>query len=76
MHSSPAILAFAAFVAPALADTHFMYAGFFAGSNIVGLEYDDVTEALTLVNTTATSATSGQKWISLDVRTKQLHFQT
>lgn len=57
----------AAFAARALADTHTLYAGFFAGTTLVRLEFDDSTNALTLVENITAPNTSGQKWIALDV---------
>lgn len=58
----------AAFAARALADSHTLYAGFFAGTTLVRLEFDDSTNALTLVENITAPNTSGQKWIALDVR--------
>lgn len=57
----------AAFAARALADTHTLYAGFFAGTTLVRLEFDDSTNDLTLVENITAPNTSGQKWIALDV---------
>lgn len=59
----------AAGVVPVLADTHYFFAGSFAGSTIVGVEFDDVAATLTLVNNITTDASSGSKWITLDVCT-------
>lgn len=57
----------AACAARALADSHTLYAGFFAGTTLVRLEFDDSTNALTLVENITAPNTSGQKWIALDV---------
>lgn len=51
----------------ALGEFHYFFSGFFAGSTIVGVEFDDVSLALSLVNNVTTQATSGSKWIAIDV---------
>lgn len=51
----------------ALAAKHQLYTGFFAGSTVVALEFDDVTSSLAIINNISTTYTSGQKWIALDV---------
>lgn len=61
------LLTLAVAAVPALADTHYFYSGFFSGSTIVGVEFDDETSSLTLVNNITTDASSGSKWIHLDV---------
>lgn len=50
------------------AETYNMYAGFFSGSTLVRLEFDDATSTLTLAENITAPYTSGQKWIALDVR--------
>lgn len=55
-------------IVPVLADTHYFYSGFFSGTNVVGVEFDDAAETLAIVHNITTSATSGSKWIALDVR--------
>jgi carboxy-cis,cis-muconate cyclase len=60
------LLPLAASVAPAFADTHYLFSGFFSGTTVVGLEFDDATSALTVVNNITTTAT-GSKWIALGV---------
>jgi carboxy-cis,cis-muconate cyclase len=64
---SLSLLSLAASATPILADTHYFFSGFFAGSTIVGVEFDDATSSLTLVNNITTDASSGSKWIALDV---------
>ncbi|KAH6661164.1 Lactonase, 7-bladed beta-propeller-domain-containing protein [Truncatella angustata] len=66
----------AAGAVPALADTHHLFAGFFSGSTIVGVEFDDAASTLTLVNNITTSATSGAKWVSLDARKQNVYVGT
>lgn len=66
MRSAPTVT-LAAFAACALADSHTLFAGFFSGTNLVRLEFDDSTNALTLVENITAPNTSGQKWIAIDV---------
>ncbi|KAF5506101.1 Carboxy-cis,cis-muconate cyclase [Colletotrichum siamense] len=70
------LLTLAAAAVPTLADTHYFYSGFFSGSTIVGVEFDDETSSLTLVNNITTDASSGSKWIHLDSRLKNLYVGT
>lgn len=68
MHA-PSLFVLAATAAPALADTHSLFAGFLeSGDTIVGLEFDDVTNELTLTKNISAPGSSGQAWITLDVR--------
>jgi hypothetical protein len=64
-------LSLVALASPVLSATHYLYSGFFSGSTIVGIEFDDVASTLTIKNniTTQAEATSGSKWIALDVST-------
>lgn len=61
------LLLLASAAVPALADTHYFFAGSFAGTTVVGVEFDDATSTLTLVNNITTSASGGSKWINIDV---------
>ncbi|OBR12712.1 Carboxy-cis,cis-muconate cyclase [Colletotrichum higginsianum IMI 349063] len=70
------LLSLAAAAAPALADTHYFFSGFFSGSTIVGVEFDDQTHSLTLKNNITTDASAGSKWIALDSRLKNLYVGT
>ncbi|KAF6787631.1 hypothetical protein CSOJ01_15176 [Colletotrichum sojae] len=70
------LLSLAAAIAPAVANTHYFFSGFFSGSTIVGVEFDDEKSSLTLVNNITTDATSGSKWIALDSRLKNLYVGT
>lgn len=63
-------------IGPALATKHYMFSGFFSGTQIVGLDFDDLTSELTLVNNITTLATGGSKWIAIDVRLKNLYVGT
>lgn len=65
MYISTAFLA--AFAGLVAAETHNLYAGFFFGTNLVRLEFDDAASTLTIAENITTPYTSGQKWIALDV---------
>lgn len=68
MHSH-ALFILASVAAPALADTHTLFAGFLeSGDTIVGLEFDDATNTLTLTKNISAPGSAGQAWITLDVR--------
>ncbi|KAI1082283.1 Lactonase, 7-bladed beta-propeller-domain-containing protein [Whalleya microplaca] len=69
-------LSLAAFAVPALGDTHYFFSGFFAGTSVIGAQFDDVTSSLTLVNNISTDVTSGSKWITLDARLRNLYVGT
>jgi len=60
-------LSLVVFAVPVLGDTHYFFSGFFSGTTVVGVEFDDLTNALTLVNNITISASGGSKWIALDV---------
>lgn len=64
---SVSLLSLAASTVPVLAEKHYFYSGFFAGSTIVGVEFDDVASSLNIVNNITIESTTGSKWISLDV---------
>lgn len=57
----------AALIRSALADTHYAYSGFFSGSVVVGLEFDDVANTLAVAQNFTVPSSNGQKWIALDV---------
>ncbi|KAF2654638.1 3-carboxy-cis,cis-mucoante lactonizing enzyme [Lophiostoma macrostomum CBS 122681] len=69
-------LVLVALAIPVLSETHYLYSGFFSGSTIVGLEFDDATLTLTLENNITTQATSGSKWIALDEQKQNLYVAT
>jgi len=50
----------------AAAETHYLFLGFFDGTSIAALEFDDSKSSLDLVNNITINANSS-KWISLDV---------
>jgi hypothetical protein len=54
-------------VSVVFAETHHLFSGFFSGSTIAGIEFDDLSSSLTLVKNISSEA-SGSKWITLDVR--------
>lgn len=60
-------IALAALATPVLSAQHSFFSGFFAGSTIVHVEFDDLTNSLTLVNNITTLTSSGAKWIAIDV---------
>ncbi|KAF2029954.1 3-carboxy-cis,cis-mucoante lactonizing enzyme [Setomelanomma holmii] len=66
----------AALASPIIADSHYFNSGFFSGSTIVGVEFDDTTNALTLKQNISTKASSGSKWIALDQQKKNLYVGT
>ncbi|KAF2678623.1 3-carboxy-cis,cis-mucoante lactonizing enzyme [Lentithecium fluviatile CBS 122367] len=70
------ILSLAAFAAPVLGETHYFFSGFFSGSTIVGVEFDDATDTLSLKQNISTNASSGSKWIALDKRKQNLYVGT
>ena len=57
-----------AVVPKVLGDKHYFFSGFFAGNVIAGVEFDDSTNDLTLVNNITVNASEGSKWIAIDVR--------
>lgn len=63
-----ATLFISAFSGLVAAETYNLYAGFFSGTNLVRLEFDDSTSTLSLAENITAPYTSGQKWIALDVR--------
>ncbi|KAF2117231.1 Lactonase, 7-bladed beta-propeller-domain-containing protein [Lophiotrema nucula] len=66
----------AAGLGTALCDKHYMFSGFFSGSTIAGLEFDDNSLSLSVVNNISTQADSGSKWIALDARNQNLYVAT
>lgn len=58
----------AVFIVPVLGDTHSFFSGFFSGSTIVAVQFDDTSNSLTIVNNITTPVVSGSKWINIDVR--------
>lgn len=50
----------------AAAETHYLFSGFFNGTRIAALEFDDAKSSLDLVNNITINANSS-KWISIDV---------
>lgn len=70
MHSSSTLL-WAALAATGLADSHYFFSGFFAGSSLVGVEFDDAASTLSLVHNMTLNTTAGSKWIAIDVSVHQ-----
>lgn len=50
-----------------LGEKHHLYSGFFSGSQLYGIQYDDETSTLTVVNNITTNSSDGSKWIAIDV---------
>ncbi|KAI0014100.1 3-carboxy-cis,cis-mucoante lactonizing enzyme [Xylariaceae sp. FL0662B] len=69
-------LSLAACAVPVLGDTHYFFSGFFAGTSIIGVQFDDSTSSLTLVNNITTDVTDGSKWIAIDEPPKNLYIGT
>ncbi|KAK7415950.1 hypothetical protein QQX98_005523 [Neonectria punicea] len=63
-------------IASALAEVHHLFSGFFSGSTIAGIEFDDAALSLTLVKNISSSSDDGSKWISLDARKANLYVGT
>ncbi|RSL55216.1 hypothetical protein CEP54_009483 [Fusarium duplospermum] len=62
-------------ISVAFAETHHLFSGFFSGSTIAGIEFDDNSSSLSLVKNISSEA-SGSKWITLDGRKKNLYVAT
>ncbi|KAG7406451.1 Carboxy-cis,cis-muconate cyclase [Fusarium oxysporum f. sp. rapae] len=62
--------------ASAVAEVHYLFSGFFAGSTIAGIEFDDEALSLTLVKNISSASDDGSKWIALDARKKNLYVGT
>ncbi|KAH8684513.1 Lactonase, 7-bladed beta-propeller-domain-containing protein [Tricladium varicosporioides] len=56
----------------ALCTVHHMFSGVFSGTNIYAIEFDDVTNSLTLVNN-ITSNGSTSKWVAIDERKQNIY---
>ncbi|OAG09778.1 3-carboxy-cis,cis-mucoante lactonizing enzyme [Paraphaeosphaeria sporulosa] len=72
MRLSSSILLFAA-VPTVLGDKHYFFSGFFSGSLIAGVEFDDATNNMTLVNNITIQSSTGSKWIAIDERKQNLY---
>jgi carboxy-cis,cis-muconate cyclase len=66
----PRIL-FPLLAASAVAEVHYLFSGFFSGSTIAGIEFDDETHSLSLVKNISSASDDGSKWIALDVGVAQ-----
>lgn len=66
MHSFTSMLVLGALTSQAFGTVHHLFWGVFSGADIYAIEFDDETNALTLVNNVTTNATSS-KWIAIDV---------
>ncbi|KUL88367.1 hypothetical protein ZTR_04886 [Talaromyces verruculosus] len=59
----------------AAAETHYLFSGFFNGTSIAALEFDDAKSSLDLVKNITINANSS-KWISIDESEKNLYVAT
>ncbi|KAF2628853.1 hypothetical protein BU25DRAFT_466774 [Macroventuria anomochaeta] len=59
------VFSFSSFATLALGESHYFISSFLAESAIVGVEFDDATSFLSLVNNIMAQATSGSKSLSL-----------
>ncbi|RAO70373.1 uncharacterized protein BHQ10_006385 [Talaromyces amestolkiae] len=62
----------AAYAGFTTADTHYLLSGFFSGTSIAALEFDDAKLSLNLINDITINANSS-KWISLDESKENLY---
>ncbi|CCT75243.1 probable carboxy-cis,cis-muconate cyclase [Fusarium fujikuroi] len=60
----------------AVAEVHHLFSGFFSGSRIAGIEFDDEALSLSLVKNISSASDDGSKWIALDARKKNLYVGT
>lgn len=67
MYPSLLLALFAITTKPVLGNKHQLYSGFFAGSQLYGIQFDDETSTLTVVNNITTKSSDGSKWIAIDV---------
>lgn len=56
----------------AVAEVHYLYSGFFSGSTIAGIEFDDEALSLSLVKNITSASDDGSKSIALDVSITQI----
>ncbi|KAF2177129.1 3-carboxy-cis,cis-mucoante lactonizing enzyme [Zopfia rhizophila CBS 207.26] len=70
------IFPLAIFAASVLGDTHYFFSGFFAGTTIVGIQFDDATSTLSLVQNIIMQASEGSKWIAIDEQRKNIYVGT
>ncbi|KAH7191641.1 hypothetical protein BKA60DRAFT_601589 [Fusarium oxysporum] len=71
----PRIL-FPLLAASAVAEVHYLFSGFFSGSTIAGIEFDDEAHSLSLVKNISSASDDGSKWIALDARKQNLYVGT
>ncbi|KAJ4352405.1 uncharacterized protein N0V89_007753 [Didymosphaeria variabile] len=69
-------LSLLAAVPSVLGDKHYFFSGFFAGSTIAGIEFDDSANSLTLVNNITAQSSDGSKWIAIDERKENVYVAT
>ncbi|KAG5743316.1 hypothetical protein H9Q70_013970 [Fusarium xylarioides] len=60
----------------AVAEVHYLFSGFFSGSIIAGIEFDDEAHSLSLVKNISSASDDGSKWIALDACKKNLYVGT
>ncbi|KAF5587005.1 carboxy-cis cis-muconate cyclase [Fusarium subglutinans] len=62
--------------ASTVAEVHYLFSGFFSGSTIAGIEFDDEALSLNLVKNISAVSDDGSKWIALDAHKQNLYVGT
>ncbi|KJK61777.1 Lactonase 7-bladed beta-propeller [Aspergillus parasiticus SU-1] len=52
---------------------HHLYSGFFSGSQLYRIQFDDETSALTVINNITTNISDGSKWIAIDEQRENIY---
>ncbi|KAE8420814.1 hypothetical protein BDV36DRAFT_306303 [Aspergillus pseudocaelatus] len=58
---------------PVLGNKHQLYSGFFSGSQLYGIQFDDETSTLIVINNITTNSSNGSKWIAIDERRENIY---
>ncbi|KAL5589352.1 hypothetical protein FOVSG1_011219 [Fusarium oxysporum f. sp. vasinfectum] len=70
------VILFPLLAASAVAEVHYLFSGFFSGSTIAGIEFDDEAHSLSLVKNISSASDDGSKWIALDAHKHNLYVGT
>ncbi|BAE55422.1 unnamed protein product [Aspergillus oryzae RIB40] len=73
MYSSLLLTLLATSTKHVLGEKHHLYSGFFSGSQLYGIQFDDETSTLTVVNNITTNSSDGSKWIAIDERRENVY---
>ncbi|KAE8378530.1 hypothetical protein BDV26DRAFT_281056 [Aspergillus bertholletiae] len=73
MHPSFLLSMLAISTKQVLASKHHLYSGFFSGSEVYGIEFDDEASTLTVINNITTNSSDGSKWIAIDERRENIY---